>query len=391
MADADVSRGTFPDSVNKALIGNSSRIYSILIVLILITLVALAGYLLSDILSFRLTAAQEGSFSGFDIQGNKSNTTGLEGWQEKGVNLVKHDSYSDVKDASAGADKKLGISPGPIGPSNSSNATVLSNQRTYNQARLNQSKIIQVKPANIDTSGGRRSNNVPINPVKQIDWASINKNEHSSLDSDPQLISGQSHTSEANQYPSSIKPHAAYDRNSNNNISKSLPVAAAGDNLSENRSLVISKNASGSFNVVSSNKSATNQSVYSVVPAKNEVNHTVSNSTAVKDNLTFAGNTSPANNISVANNTSLANNTLLAGSILAGLSPSAAEHLNKTTSDKQNTKGKGSKIVSASRAKTKVQSKQGQINKGKKITRSTKKPAASKLTAAKPKSKSTRK
>ncbi len=92
MRDTAESGGAFPESIRKALTKNNSRMYNILIILILISLTSLAGYLVYDILSNRAVGAFDGS--SFGLQG-KGSIAVIDGWQEKGMKLLEQGKYNE--------------------------------------------------------------------------------------------------------------------------------------------------------------------------------------------------------------------------------------------------------------------------------------------------------
>lgn len=91
MRDADKSRGTFPESIRKALTQTNSKMHSILIIVILLSLTAIAGYLVYDILSFRAAGILDGS-SGMQGKGSE---VAMNGWLEKGIKLFENGKYNE--------------------------------------------------------------------------------------------------------------------------------------------------------------------------------------------------------------------------------------------------------------------------------------------------------
>lgn len=92
MRDAAKSRDTFPESIRKALTQNNSRMHGILLIIILLSLTAIAGYLAYDILSFGSIGASDGSPS--SLQG-KGYADAAESWQVKGINLFERGKYNE--------------------------------------------------------------------------------------------------------------------------------------------------------------------------------------------------------------------------------------------------------------------------------------------------------
>lgn len=92
MRDAAETNGTFPESIRKALTQNNSRMHGILLIIILLSLTAIAGYLAYDILSYRSIGASDGSSS--SLQG-KGNAMAADSWQVKGINLFEKGQYNE--------------------------------------------------------------------------------------------------------------------------------------------------------------------------------------------------------------------------------------------------------------------------------------------------------
>lgn len=92
MRDAANLRGTFPESIRKALSQNNSRMHSILIIIIILSLTAIAGYLAYDILSNRSIGAFDSFFSSHQ---GKGSVAAIDGWQEKGTKLFKAGKYNE--------------------------------------------------------------------------------------------------------------------------------------------------------------------------------------------------------------------------------------------------------------------------------------------------------
>ncbi|MFB3765238.1 MAG: tetratricopeptide repeat protein [Methanotrichaceae archaeon] len=92
MRDADKLKDAFPEAVRKALTQNNSRMYNILIILILISLTAISGYLVYDILSNRAVGAFDSYSAG--LLGSGSAAV-IDSWQEKGIKLFEKGKYNE--------------------------------------------------------------------------------------------------------------------------------------------------------------------------------------------------------------------------------------------------------------------------------------------------------
>jgi len=92
MRDTAKSRGTFPESIRKALMQNNSRMHNILIIIILISLTAVAGYLAYDILFNRSIGASDNS--SLNLQ-SKGSIAVIDSWQEKGIKLFENGKYNE--------------------------------------------------------------------------------------------------------------------------------------------------------------------------------------------------------------------------------------------------------------------------------------------------------
>ena len=96
MRDTAKSGDTFPESIRKALMQNNSRMHNILIIIILISLTAVAGYLAYDILFNRSVGASDSSSS--NLQG-KGSIAVIDSWQEKGMKLFEKGKYNESIEA----------------------------------------------------------------------------------------------------------------------------------------------------------------------------------------------------------------------------------------------------------------------------------------------------
>lgn len=347
MKDAAGSRRALPGSVSKELNRNNSRMHNIFLIIILVSLVALATYLVSDILSFRSGAAHEGAIFGLSFQDN-GKIAMLEGWQEKGVKLIElgkykeaiecfdkaisenssdyralinkgqalyalcsyeealkcYDKalllkpsdgkalynkglallamkrYDEAKEAFVGGER-LGKWPNPLRSANSSNSSTAASDKSRQAS----------SPVTTVTTGSRESRDTY---RIAIDWTSVNRNEHSSLDEDRQHSTAiksikadktESNTTYAKVYRNSsdvsngsinISNSSAYILRNSSNVSYDLPAPGPTINSTENSSSATSKNIS----------ILDNSSVGHAVPKKTEINITASNATEINDNLT---------------------------------------------------------------------------------------------------------
>ena len=95
MRDAAEPKGTFPESIRKALMQNNTRMNNILIIIILLSLTAVAGYLAYDILSNKSVGASDRYSS--NLQGKESIAV-VDAWQEKGIKLFAQGKYNESID-----------------------------------------------------------------------------------------------------------------------------------------------------------------------------------------------------------------------------------------------------------------------------------------------------
>jgi tetratricopeptide (TPR) repeat protein len=94
MKDTARSQGVLPDSIGKALSRNNSKAYNLITIIILISLIAMAAYLVSDILSFGPDSAHGGAFSALGMLFGGKNVSS-ENWQEKGLELLEQGRYNE--------------------------------------------------------------------------------------------------------------------------------------------------------------------------------------------------------------------------------------------------------------------------------------------------------
>lgn len=267
MKDAARSGRVLTGSFGKVLNRDNSRMYNIILIIILISLAAIAVYLVSDILSFRSGAAHEGTLFGLDHQ-NKGKIAMLESWQEKGVKLAQQGKYREAIEcfdkaiSENSSDYKALINKGKALYALDSYEEAL---KCYDKALLLKSsdgealhnkwlallamKRFPPRPANSSNSSTpqsakSRQASIPVKAVTTsgeaskdssriiIDWASVNSNEHSSLDEDYQHnTAAQSTKADKNESNSS-------------NVSYNLPANGSAINSTENSSIAIPKNIS---------------------------------------------------------------------------------------------------------------------------------------------------
>jgi hypothetical protein len=94
MKDTARSLGVLPDSIGKALSRSNSKVYNIITIIILISLIAIAAYLVSDILSFGPDSAHGGAFSALGMLFGGKNVSS-ENWQENGLELLEQGRYNE--------------------------------------------------------------------------------------------------------------------------------------------------------------------------------------------------------------------------------------------------------------------------------------------------------
>jgi hypothetical protein len=88
MRDAGKARRSIYSSVSEDLIQKHPKMFNIFLALVLISLIAMGAFLLSDILSFKSNPTHKGLFSGLDLKVHQGNIKTVETWQEIGIRLM---------------------------------------------------------------------------------------------------------------------------------------------------------------------------------------------------------------------------------------------------------------------------------------------------------------
>lgn len=99
MRDAGKARRSAYNSVSEDLIQKHPKMFTIFLALVLISLIAMGAFLLSDILSFKSNTSHKGLFSGLDLKVHQGNIKTVESWQEISISLI--DQFKSI----------LGINP----------------------------------------------------------------------------------------------------------------------------------------------------------------------------------------------------------------------------------------------------------------------------------------
>lgn len=99
MRDAGKARRSVYNSVSEDLIQKHPKMFNIFLALVLISLIAMGAFLLSDILSFKSNTSHKGLFSGLDLKIHQGTIKTVESWQEISISLI--DQFKSI----------LGINP----------------------------------------------------------------------------------------------------------------------------------------------------------------------------------------------------------------------------------------------------------------------------------------
>jgi tetratricopeptide (TPR) repeat protein len=291
MKDAVESGRVLPDSISKALRRNNSKAYNIIVIIILISLIALAAYLISDILSFRPDATHESTVSPLGSLGGGKNVS-AENWQDKGMELLGQGRYND---SIACFDRAISINSSDSGALigkgralyglgrydealkcydqalmlNSSNGEAFYNKglallamNRSNEAEVaftraeslgnwqnpmnssNDTKKVSMMNNNSGTQANSSGKTPKLTPII-VDWASASSNEHSSVDEGYSYTSSPAKPEVAAKFTTNIEKANNAGNMSNNsiNVSNNLPPVTA-NNTTENVSSEIFTNSS---------------------------------------------------------------------------------------------------------------------------------------------------
>lgn len=88
MRDAGKARKSIYNSVSEDLIQKHPKMFNIFLALVLISLIAMGAFLLSDILSFKSNTLHKGLFSGLDPKVHQGTIKTVESWQEIDIRLI---------------------------------------------------------------------------------------------------------------------------------------------------------------------------------------------------------------------------------------------------------------------------------------------------------------
>lgn len=88
MRDAGKAGKSLYNSVSEGLIQKHPKMFNIFLALVLISLIAMGAFLLSDILSFKSNTSHKGLFSGLDLKVHQGNIKTVESWQEIGIRQI---------------------------------------------------------------------------------------------------------------------------------------------------------------------------------------------------------------------------------------------------------------------------------------------------------------
>ena len=88
MKDMARSRKAIFKTFREGLIQKHPNVFNIFLILALISLVIAGAFLLSDIMSYKSNAAQNGAYSALSLKIHQESQATVKNWQEKGINLI---------------------------------------------------------------------------------------------------------------------------------------------------------------------------------------------------------------------------------------------------------------------------------------------------------------